>query len=381
MLETLSMTCLWGVAGWVLWEQRALPEPPARQIGWSLGAMCTLVATLSTLSQFRWSGITSSTVAPMALWTLGLMFIGTCLIVSKRSVSLSKWLAVGSVITLFGLGTVLLHASGHPLREPLILYRFDGYPRPHGIFYSPLEAGLVALVGWGLGWYWVSQSHALVRWLGYGLVALSTACVYITLSRSAWLGLGVALVAGLLFALRNRCIPTIIALALTVALFGICSWAMPIGWKRTAYAGQGDPSVLNRLTNWKDVPRTLWHYPLGVPRTPFVPMLDEERPAVVQTVNFYLDMGVHYGVVAMGLLLALSTGLAIRSVRLASALGAFSGLGLGVIATLVCLGFMNPEHDPLSCTLLGGLWGLVAGVGGRGEDTGIAGEEGTEAVH
>ncbi len=369
MLETLSMTCLWGVAGLALWGQRALPARPTRGIGWSLVTMCALVATLSTLSQFRWSVATSTAVRPMALWTLGLMFIGTCLIVSKRSVSLSKWLAVGSAITLFGLSTVLLHASGHPLREPLILYRFDGYPRPHGIFYSPLEAGLVALVGWGLGWYWVSQSHSLVRWLGYGLVALSTACVYITLSRSAWLGLGVALVIALPFALRSRDRSRIIALALTVALFGICSWAMPIGWKRTAYAGQGDPSVLNRLTNWKDVPRTLWRYPFGVPTTPFVPMLDTERPAVIQTVNFYLDMGVNYGVGAMGLLLALSAGLAIRSVRLAGALGAFTGLGVAVVATLVCLGFMNPEHDPLTCTLLGGLWGLVAGVGGRGEDT------------
>ncbi|MEM2592168.1 MAG: O-antigen ligase family protein [Thermofilaceae archaeon] len=260
---------------------------------------------------------------------------------------------IGGLFIVAALVTTLLHAIDRIAVVHYELYTFQGYRRPHGILSSPLEAGLVALIGWAWGVRWSLRDnwHALI---GLLLVGLSTAVVYLTLSRSAWLGLGIALLVGLFGATRQTGLWKPIVVTLFVFLLGtVC---LPLGWNRSVYAVQGDPSVQNRLHNWRQVPAIiLLRHPFGRAGTGI-----EGASIVSTTVNFYLDVAVHAGVISLALLLWLVGIFLTRAFRFVKQGTPELAWGLGTIATLVCLIFMSPAMDLIASALLGGFWGLVS---------------------
>lgn len=262
---------------------------------------------------------------------------------------------IGGLFVVFALITTLLHAIDWIAVVHYELYTFQGYRRPHGILLSPLEAGLVALIGWAWGVRWSLRDnwHALI---GLLLVGMSTAVVYLTFSRSAWLGLGIALLVGFYGAMRQTGLWKPIVVTLFVFLLGTVG--LPLGWSRSVYAAQGDPSVLNRLYNWRQVPAVLLRHPFG--RTDNQIPSVEDAPIVSTTVNFYLDIAAHAGLISLALLLWLAGIFLTRAFRFAKWGKPELAWGLGVIALLVCLIFMNPAMDPIASSLLGGFWGIVS---------------------
>ena len=276
---------------------------------------------------------------------------------------LLRWLLYfGAALTIALLTSVIFHVSGLAFTNQPVVYTFDGYHRPHGMLYSPLEAGIVALVGWAWGIAWaVQQGWRLAA--GMTLLGLSIAVMYLTFSRSAWLGFAVATGIGLYCCTRFRRL--IIPMLISICFFVVSSVVLPEGWLRSAYATQGDPSVHNRLAMWQQIPSYLWHYPLGTP-TDYEPrlILPGDCPLapmpISTTVNFYLDMGVHFGILPMIILLWLSAALAWRTLRLCvnNTLGV--AWGMGTLAVMVCLVFMNPLWDAAASALFGGLWGMVS---------------------
>ncbi|WP_258001542.1 O-antigen ligase family protein [Fischerella thermalis] len=191
---------------------------------------------------------------------------------------------------------------------------------------------------------------------GLFLAGLSTATVYLTFSRSAWLGLGIAILVGLLWARSQAALWK--PLLVTLMTFALCSVGLPTGWQRGVYAAQGDKSVLNRLVSWSEFPTQLIRYPFGVTGEPADGINQDIR--VGSVVNFYLDVGFQHGVLPFVLTLWL-VGLLLRYVWRGGQQGSQAGIwGLGVIATAVCLVFMNPCWDLLASALWGGLWGMVS---------------------
>lgn len=263
-------------------------------------------------------------------------------------------LTLSGLLLLAVLTTTLMHAAGYPLRKELLVYSYQGYFRPHGLLATPLEVGLLGLAAWGWGLAWSVQA-GWRRPAGLWLTGVSTAVVYLTLTRSAWLGLALGVGLGGWLAWRER--KLWLPLTLTVAVFGLASLAMPLGWGRSAYAAQGDPSVQNRLALWRLAPAVMLRHPFGEPRAP-VRLLQPDEPYIGgSTVNFYLDIGVQYGVLPFGLMIWLVAALAYRAWQQAQA--GQAGWGLATLGTLVCLGFMNP--DPVASAVVGGLWGWIGG--------------------
>jgi hypothetical protein len=109
----------------------------------------------------------------IALWATYLAYSLTC---STRRL----YGVIGGVSILVALFTTLLHAAGIRFIEYVQVYSFQGYHRPHGILLSPLEAGIVGLLGWawGLGWSVEKNGKQVV---GLFLTGVSTATVYLTL--------------------------------------------------------------------------------------------------------------------------------------------------------------------------------------------------------
>jgi len=284
----------------------------------------------------------------IALWATYLAYSLTC---STRRL----YGVIGGVSILVALFTTLLHAAGIRFIEYVQVYSFQGYHRPHGILLSPLEAGIVGLLGWawGLGWSVEKNGKQVV---GLFLTGVSTATVYLTFSRSAWLGLGIAILVGLLW---TRHYPALWKpLLVTVVTFALYSVGIPTGWQRGVYAAQGDRSVLNRLESWSEFPAQLIRYPFGVRGEPADRVDQNTRFSSV--VNFYLDMGVQRGVLPFVLTLWL-VGRLVQYVWRCGQQGSQAGIwGLGVIATAVCLVFMNPWWDSLASALWGGFWGMVS---------------------
>jgi O-antigen ligase len=270
------------------------------------------------------------------------------------------WLKVASgavgVLLLILLAGILVHAAGYlPYRWGLS-YTFAGYSRPHGLLMSPLEAGIVALITWAWGMFWMAQPDTR-RWVGTLLVGLSSAAVYLTLSRSAWLGLGAAVGVGILFALHRRLLW--LPLGVTVGVFVLCSLALPVGWSRSVYAAQGDPSVASRLTAWRKVPTTFAQYPFGVSEeAQSVAIKRQEVAQPGSALNFYIEIGLAYGVLPFLLTGILVFLLLLRAWQLGSSNLPEFAWGLGTIATVVALFFTYPSV--LVSIPLGGLWGMVS---------------------
>jgi O-antigen ligase len=270
------------------------------------------------------------------------------------------WLKVASgavgVLLLILLAGILVHAAGYlPYRWGLS-YTFAGYSRPHGLLMSPLEAGIVALITWAWGMFWMAQPDTR-RWVGTLLVGLSSAAVYLTLSRSAWLGLGAAVGVGILFALHRRLLW--LPLGVTVGVFVLCSLALPVGWSRSVYAAQGDPSVASRLTAWRKVPTTFAQYPFGVSEeAQSVAIKRQEVAQPGSALNFYIEIGLAYGVLPFLLTGILVFLLLLRAWQLGSSNLPEFAWGLGTIATVVALFFTYPSV--LVSIPLGGLWGRVS---------------------
>ncbi len=250
--------------------------------------------------------------------------------------------------------SVLLHAREPEVWRWVVVYTFNGYQRPHGILTTPLAAGCVGLCGWAWGFYWALHSDWR-RWTGLLLVGLSVAVVYLTLSRSAWVGLLFATLLGCWYA---RCYSKLwLPLIMTIATFTLCSVGMPIGWSRSLYAGQGDPSVQARLYNWNQLATTFFNYPFGYSGArPSVQNLAPTGPMS----SFYLDLGATYGVIPLLLSVGIAIGLGLRSRHLLLSRRPEAGWGLGTISTVICLFFTSVGG--IAGILVGGLWGLVAGV-------------------
>jgi len=296
-------------------------------------------AAYNALSEWIWI---------IALWTTHLAYSLTCSTRRLHGV-------IGGVSILIALCTTLLHAAGIRFIEYTQVYSFQGYHRPHGVLLTPLEAGLVGLLGWawGLGWSIEKSAKQIV---GLFLAGLSAAIVYLTFSRSAWVGLGIAMLIGLLWARHYPALRK--SFLVTLITFALCSVAIPTGWQRSVYAAQGDRSVLNRLASWSEFPAQMIRYPFGVREEPADRI--EQNVRFSSVVNFYLDMGVQRGVLPFVLMLWL-VGRLVRYIWRCGQQGSQAGVwGLGVIATAVCLVFMNPCWDLLASTLWGGFWGMVS---------------------
>ena len=262
---------------------------------------------------------------------------------------------IGGVLILVALCTTLLHAAGIRFIEYTQVYSFHGYYRPHGILLTPLEAGLVGLLGWAWGLAWSTEKNAK-HVAGLFLTGLSTATVYLTFSRSAWVGIGIAMLVGLLW---TRHYPALWKpLLVTLITFALCSVELPTGWQRGIYAAQGDESVLNRLATWSQFPAQLIRYPFGV--TEETADTIELYMAAGSVANFYLDVGFQDGVLPFVLTLCL-VGLLLSYVWRCGQRGSRACIwGLGIVASAVCLVFMNPSWDSLASALWGGFWGMVS---------------------
>jgi O-antigen ligase len=271
---------------------------------------------------------------------------------------------IGGVLILVALCTTLLHAAGIRFIEYTQVYSFHGYYRPHGILLTPLEAGLVGLLGWAWGLAWSTEKNAK-HVAGLFLTGLSTATVYLTFSRSAWVGIGIAMLVGLLW---TRHYPALWKpLLVTLITFALCSVELPTGWQRGIYAAQGDKSVLNRLATWSQFPAQLIRYPFGV--TEETADTIDLYMAAGSVANFYLDVGFQDGVLPFVLTLCL-VGLLLSYVWRCGQRGSRAGIwGLGIVASTVCLVFMNPSWDSLASALWGGFWGMVSAMEVRPDAT------------
>ncbi len=359
IIDSFLMTGLLSIIGLRL---NGLLKPTSEEANWAAWGLTLLVALAAAISVL--GRMSPEFVLRTSLWALHNALSPWIWIFAFLMTNLSfttakrvRWfhcMAGGSLLGI-ALLTTMLHASGIKLINYSQVYSFQGYYRPHGILFTPLEAGLVALLSWawGLGWG-VQQGWRRVA--GLLLTGLSTAVVYLTFSRSAWLGLSVALLVGFLFARYQKALW--VPLWVTLATFLLCSVGLPLGWQRGVYAAQGDPSVQNRLELWMQMPSHLIRYPFGI--TEVYSDTIEEYMAAGSTVNFYLDIGVQYGILPLVLLLGIVSVLGWRVMKCGKH-GMPVGLwGLGVIATVVCLVFMNPIADSLAMALLGGFWGMVS---------------------
>ncbi len=358
--ESLSATCLWILSGLVIRSQ-FVPLRLASAIGKVLLAICLIITFVHLLSLHPFVKVVIDQQATsVGLWCLGMMLIGIPLIVRSNRKFTDTLLYILTLASVSFFASVLAHLYGYdPHGERL--YRFQGYNRPSGLFASPLEAGLAGLIGWGLGGVLAMHASKGHWWMGYFLISLSTAVVYLSLSRSAWLGLAVATLIGIVFCPHTHRKALLPVWGCTIAVFLLCSIAIPSGWERAEYALQGDRSVHNRLESWKTFLSLVPSLPFGVPYNwEYAPEYNIYRG--ITLVNAYLDLWLYYGVLPFLLFLGVCAVLAWRSWRLVRRGSPYAGVGLASIATLICLLFMSPFWDILVCTLLGGLWGLVAGV-------------------
>ncbi len=364
IFESLSIASLWILAGLAL-SNRLLPTRLSRLIGWLLIALCLLLTGIYffLVCSRSWEIDIRDITSPGGFWIVGMMLIGTYLVVSSGEASTKFLSYLGYPLMLILLCSVLVHSWGYDILGRKIVYSFSGYYRPSGLFYSPLEAGLGALVGWGMGLALSFNSKAKYRWFGYFLTCLSTAIVYLTLSRSAWLGLGIAVLMGVVWAVKSSNWRLLPALGGTVGMFLLCSLAMPIGWGRTAYAFQNDPSVQNRLVTWRELPQMVFTHPFGVPYTGKMPSMPKMHWRAT-FVNAYFDLLVYFGLLPIFSFLWVLGILLRRSWKSIAQGGPHSSFGLAFFATLICLFFMSPYWDSLTCVLWGGLWGVVAGLEG-----------------
>jgi O-antigen ligase len=283
-----------------------------------------------------------------ALWAAHLSYPFTC---SSRRIQA----AIGGFLILAALCTTLLHAAGIRFIEYTQVYSFQGYYRPHGILLTPLEAGMVGLLGWAWGLGWSMEKNAKQA-AGLFLTGLSTATIYLTFSRSAWVGLGIAMLVGLLWARVRAALwkPFLV----TMITFVLCSLGLPTGWQRGVYAAQGDQSVQSRIESWSEFPIQLIRYPFGVAGGSTDMIVQDIGFSSV--VNFYLDMGLQHGVLPFVLMLWL-VGLLLLYVWRCGQRGSRACIwGLGIVASVVCLVFMNPSWDSLASALWGGFWGMVS---------------------
>lgn len=359
MIESFLVT---GVLWVVILRMRGLLKPTPREaclVAWGLTLLVAFNVTIAV-----WGLINPTRVGHTYLldvyqvldrWTWMAAFLMTNLSFALVGSARRFHMVAGASLLAIALLATLLHAAGVRFIDYSQIYSFHGYYRPHGILLTPLEAGLVGLLGWAWGLAW-SMQHGWRHIGGLFLTGLSTAVVYLTFSRSAWMGLGMALVVGSLFArsLKALWIP----LLLTLTTFLLCSVGLPLGWQRGVYAAQGDPSVQNRLVLWQQFPAQLVRYPFGVTEESVDTI--EQYMAAGSMVNFYLDMGVQYGVLPMMALFWL-VGLLLGRIWQCGQHGMLVGTwGLGVIASAVCLIFMNSSSDSLTMALWGGLWGMVS---------------------
>ncbi len=320
-----------------------------------------LIANAGLLLSFRWEPFSRNITECVSFFTIVdrlsifFAFIATWLAARYWRIGWQVMQLLGGM----GLGiillTILLHAWDTASWRWTIAYTFKGYHRPHGILLTPLEAGCVGLCSWAWGTYWSLQSDWR-RWFGIGLTGLSSAVVYLTLSRSAWLGLGVATLIGLLLIRHNPALW--LPLIMTITIFVICSFGLPQGWNRSLYAAEGDPSVQTRLDQWSHLPAILLSYPFGVPEEPTSLTLSQKAPPVGNMLNFYFDIGIEFGIVSMLLLIGVAFGVIIFSVRFGLLGQPEVGWGLGAIATIVCLLFMS--LGGIGGAFVGGLWGLIS---------------------
>jgi O-Antigen ligase len=107
--------------------------------------------------------------------------------------------------------------------------------RPTGLLIHPnvLALYLVLMIPLALA-VWLGSRNTGMEWFGFGTLCLGAATIYLTLSRSGWVGLLVALVLASLFWLRGR-LPrfttlkrTLLVLMLVVALAGVAVKARTI---------------------------------------------------------------------------------------------------------------------------------------------------------
>lgn len=342
-------------------HRKLLPRPvEARVVVALLGGWTLLIVVYYLAGRLGWApalplGDTQATAYLWQWhWLWGFGFATAWLCAQFWQSAWRVLLALGGVLLLVVLTTTLMHAAGYPLRKETVVYSYQGYFRPHGLLATPLEVGLLSLVAWGWGLMWSTQA-GWRRLAGLLLVGLSTAVVYLTLTRSAWLGLALGVLLGSWLAWHERRLW--LSLMLTVAVFALASLALPLGWGRSVYAAQGDPSVQNRLALWRLAPAVMLRHPFGEPRTPVRPLKPDEPYIGGTTVNFYLDIGVQYGVLPFRLTMWLVGALAHRAWHMARA--GQAGWGLATLGTLVCLGFMGP--DPVASAIVGGLWGRIGG--------------------
>jgi len=351
-----------GVLGVVILRTQGRLKPPPREacvVAWGLTLLVALTAAIGV-----WDLINPKLVGQTYLldvysalhqWTWIAAFLMTNLSFALVRSARRFHMVVGGALLALALLTTLLHAAGVRFIDYSQFYSFRGYYRPHGILLTPLEAGLGGLLGWAWGLAWGVQQGGR-RIAGLLLTGLSTAVVYLTFSRSAWVGQGTALLVGFLFARSRKALW--VPLLVTLATFLLCSVGLPLGWQRGVYAAQGDASVQNRLVLWQQFPALLIRYPFGIREESAHTI--EEYMAAGSMVNFYLDMGGQYGVLPLVLLLWLVSML-LRRVWHWGQHGMLAGTwGLGVIASVVCLIFMNPSWDSLAVALLGGFWGMVS---------------------
>jgi hypothetical protein len=299
--------------------------------------------------------ILSIVIGTLYRWTWIAAFLMTNLAFATSCNARRFHAVIGGVLILVALCTTLLHAAGIRFIEYTQVYSFHGYYRPHGILLTPLEAGLVGLLGWAWGLAWSTEKNAK-HVAGLFLTGLSTATIYLTFSRSAWVGIGIAMLVGLLW---TRHYPALWKpLLVTLITFALCSVELPTGWQRGIYAAQGDKSVLNRLATWSQFPAQLIRYPFGV--TEETADTIELYMAAGSVANFYLDVGFQDGVLPFVLTLCL-VGLLLSYVWRCGQRGSRAGIwGLGIVASTVCLVFMNPSWDSLASALWGGYCGMVS---------------------
>lgn len=351
-----------GALGVLILQVRGQLKPTPREaclLAWGLTFLVVLTATIAV-----WGLVNPEFVMRSSLWTIHNALYRWAWIAAFLMTNLSVALVgsarrfqgmVGGTVLMIALITTLLHAAGIRFIDYPLVYSFRGYYRPHGILWTPLEAGLVGLLGWAWGLAWSVQS-GWRRIGGLYLVGLSTAVVYLTFSRSAWMGLGGALLVGLLLTRTYKALW--LPLIITLATFLMASVALPLGWQRGVYAAQDDPSVQNRLQLWPQFPNHLIRYPFGVTEASADTI--EQYVATGSMVNFYLDIGVQYGVLPFVLQLWL-VGILLKRVWAFILQGQMAGVwGLGVIASAICVIFMNPSGDSLATALWSGFWGMVS---------------------
>jgi len=94
--------------------------------------------------------ILSVVIGTLYRWTWIAAFLMTNLAFATSCNARRFHAVIGGVLILVALCTTLLHAAGIRFIEYTQVYSFHGYYRPHGILLTPLEAGLVGLLGLSL---------------------------------------------------------------------------------------------------------------------------------------------------------------------------------------------------------------------------------------